>query len=229
MAVESNFYLLLPFLIPFASNLRRALALVGITLVFAVMSRFALYRLYGAAEAAQVGEAFGIFAGLWLPAQLPVFALGILMVYLVPRSSLVPHAVLSSRLLQPLALCVAALALLTLAPTPWDRYLPQTFQAGLLLLGFSWLIAWWPHSVVVNPLMNFLGKISYSLYLLHFIALHIVVWGSRVLYEPYFGSAPGFWLAFPAVMVLASAFAWLGYRLVEVPGQAIGRHMIDRV
>jgi peptidoglycan/LPS O-acetylase OafA/YrhL len=50
-----------------------------------------------------------------------------------------------------------------------------------------------------------------------------------VLCEPYFGSAPGFWLAFPAVMVLASAFAWLGYHLVEVPRQALGRRVIERI
>jgi peptidoglycan/LPS O-acetylase OafA/YrhL len=228
VAVESNFYLLVPFLFVFAGTLRRALALVGFTLVFAVLCRFVLYRLVGAPAVAEAGEAFGIFAGLWLPAQLPVFALGLLMFHLVPRASLSASAVWSARLLQPLALGALALALLCWAPARWSSYLPQSFQAGLLLLACSWLIAWWPQRLVVNRLTQFLGKVSYSLYLLHFLALHLVLWASRSWFETTVQGAPSFWLAFPFVLLLGTALAWLGYRFVEVPGQALGRRLIAR-
>ena len=228
VAVESNFYGLLPFLSAFANSPRRALILVGLTLVFAVLCRALLYRLNGGVVVAQAGEAFGIFAGLWLPAQLPVFALGILMFNLVPRASLSARPILSSRLLQPLALGAVALALLCWAPTAWNPYLPPGFQAGLLLLACSWLMAWWPVRLVVNPVTLFLGKISFSLYLLHFLALHLVLWASRGLIEPMRGSATSFWLAFPCVLLLGSAMAWLGFRFVEVPGQALGRRLIAR-
>jgi peptidoglycan/LPS O-acetylase OafA/YrhL len=229
VAVESNFYLLVPFLFAFASSLRRAVVLVGLTLCMAVVCRFVLYRMVGADVLARAGEAFGIFAGLWLPAQLPVFALGILMFWLVPRHSLQACATNNRlRLLQPLVLCGAALALLWLAPPAWSSYLPQSFQAGLLLLGCSWLIAWWTPYLVVNPVTQFLGKVSYSLYLLHFLALHLVLWASRSLYEPAVGAVPVFWQAFPCVLLLACVLAWLGYRLVEVPGQALGRRLIAR-
>jgi peptidoglycan/LPS O-acetylase OafA/YrhL len=228
VAVESNFYLLVPFLFAYARTLSRALALVGVTLVLAVVCRFVLYRIVGGAGVTEVGEAFGIFAGLWLPAQLPVFALGLVMFHLVPRASLSARARWSARMLQPLALGAFALALLWWAPARWSSYLPISFQAGLLLLACSWLVAWFPMRWAVNPVTQFLGKVSYSLYLLHFLALHGVLWASRTWLEPAMGHAPSFWLAFPCVLLLGTALAWLGYRWVEVPGQALGRRLIAR-
>jgi peptidoglycan/LPS O-acetylase OafA/YrhL len=228
VAVESNFYLLLPFLMAYAVTTRRALVLVGLTLLFAVVARFALYRVAGTTAAMHAGEAFGIFAGLWLPAQLPVFALGILMFHCVPRSSLATQVAVSARLWQPLAFGALALALIGLAPDSWSRYIPSGFQAGLFLLAFSWLMAWWPHALVVNRVTQFLGKISYSLYLLHFLALHLVLWASQIWFEPLLGGVPTFWQALPWVLASATLLAWLGYHCVEVPGQTLGRWLLKK-
>ena len=68
-----------------------------------------------------------------------------------------------------------------------------------------------------------LAPAPWSLYLLHFIALHLVLWASQALYEPAFGNSPSFWLAFPCVLLFGSALAWLGYRFIEVLGQALAR------
>lgn len=230
VAVESNFYLLLPVLLRASRSLRRAVVVVVLTLLLAIACRKALYFLFAGNVSENQAEAFGIFAGLWLPSQLPVFALGIVMLWLVPRSSLTQAASgPTRRLLMPLGLCVCAGTSVIFAPPTLERFIPVTFQKGLVLLGFSWLIAWWPMGLVVNRATVFVGKISYSLYLFHFIALHFVVWASATFYVPRFGSIPSFFLAFPCVLATGCGLARLTYQLIEVPGQAIGRRIIKQL
>jgi len=230
VAVESNFYLLLPVLFAAARNARRSVAVVALTLVAAVVCRKALYLLFAGSVPENQLEAFGIFAWLWLPSQLPIFALGILMYWLVPRSSLNASASgLTRRLMLPLSLCACAIAYTVLAPDALLRFVPAQFAIGLVLLAFSWLLAWWPMGLLVNRATMFLGKISYSLYLFHFVALHLVVWASRSLYIPKFGTPPSFLLAFPCVVAIGCGLARLTYQWVEVPGQALGRRLIQRL
>jgi peptidoglycan/LPS O-acetylase OafA/YrhL len=230
VAVESNFYLLLPVLLRVSRTLRQAVVLVLSTLALAVVCRKALYVILAGNVAENHLEAFGIFAGLWLPSQLPVFALGIVMLYLVPRSSLTQAATVPTRrLLLPLALCLGAGAYAVFAPAALERVVPLTFQKGLILLGFSWLVAWWPIGLFVNRVTVFVGKISYSLYLFHFIALHLVVWASSAFYVPRFGSPPSFFLTFPCVLVIGCGLARITYQLIEVPGQTLGRRIIKQL
>lgn len=229
VAVESNFYLLLPFVVWWAKNTRRAIVTVALSLLLAVVCRMLLYYLFGRWSAQPPSTAFGIFAGLWLPAQLPVFMLGVLMYRLAPKLSLDAGAARSGRrMLAPLVFTALSLSLLWLAPVSWQRLVSEPFQWGLVLMGLSWMLAWWPTKWLVNPVSLFLGRISYSLYLLHMIGLHLVVWISKALFEPAWGHAPSFWLAFPVVTLVSAAIAYAGYRWVEVPGQALGTRVFSK-
>jgi peptidoglycan/LPS O-acetylase OafA/YrhL len=229
VAIESNFYLLLPFVVWWANNTRRALITVALSLLLAVVCRMLLYYLFGRLHAEPPSTAFGIFAGLWLPAQLPVFMLGVLLYRLAPKLSLDAGVARSGRrMLAPLVLTALSLALVWLAPVSWQRLASEPFQWGLVLMGFSWMLAWWPTKWLVNPVSLFLGKISYSLYLLHMIGLHLVVWVSKQLFEPAWGHPPSFWLAFPVVTLVSALIAYAGYRWVEVPGQALGLRVFSK-
>lgn len=228
VAVESNFYLILPVLLLWASSLRRAVMLVVFSLGAAIVFRVVLYFFYTRLHPGSPPLAFGIFSGLWLPAQLPVFMLGLVMYRLVPKSSLQsPMTVARRRLWAPILFTAVAIGILWLAPVSLRRFASESFQWGLVLMGLAWLLAWWPTRLLVNPVTLFLGKVSYSLYLLHSLALHLVVWGSRTLFEPVVGHAPSFALAFTLVVALGAILAAVGYRWVEVPGQAVGRRLMS--
>jgi len=155
--------------------------------------------------------------------------LGILMYQLVPKASLDSSLPKSPvRMLWPLLFTTLSLLLLLKSPVSWSRYISEPFQCGLVLMGLSWLLAWWPVKLFVNPVTLFLGTVSYSVYLLHFIGLHLIVWLSRQLVEPVIGHPPSFWLAFPIVTLLSAVIAAAGHRWVEVPGQALGARLFSR-
>ncbi|WP_203830603.1 acyltransferase family protein [Actinoplanes palleronii] len=74
----------------------------------------------------------------------------------------------------------------------------------------------------VPHVMTWLGAVSYSLYLLHKLAVNAVV---NVLPDTALDSLPG--RAGTVVLILAVALgaAWLSYRYVELPGQQLGRRV----
>jgi peptidoglycan/LPS O-acetylase OafA/YrhL len=230
VAVESNFYLLLPLLFLMARSLRRSVVVLFVTLALYLVTRKALYLLFSGHIPPEAALDFGTFSGLWLPSQLPVFALGIVMFWLVPRSSLSPNATgPKSRLLQPLLLVALSIGLLLIAPDSLRRMMPLMFPVALILLGFCWFVAWCPTRIVVNAATLYLGRISYSLYLFHFIALHLVVWASREFFLARYGSPLPFLVAFPIVLAIATGIARLTYGAIEVPGQSLGRLMIAKL
>lgn len=80
-----------------------------------------------------------------------------------------------------------------------------------------WLLASRPAGRVMEyPPLVFLGRISYSLYLLHLLVLFSLV---RVL--------PGsnIYLLLPVALALSVGLAWLSYRVVELPSMRLGRYL----
>ncbi|MET0425528.1 MAG: acyltransferase [Actinoplanes sp.] len=77
----------------------------------------------------------------------------------------------------------------------------------------------------VPGVLTWLGQISYSLYLLHAVVLLVLV---RAV--PDLGTQPGVIRVATGLAYLAAAFglAWLSYRMVELPGQALGRRLAGR-
>jgi peptidoglycan/LPS O-acetylase OafA/YrhL len=78
----------------------------------------------------------------------------------------------------------------------------------------------------VNGLTTRLGKISYSIYLFHFLALYAVLWCRHSWHPSAFGSVPDFFVAFPLVLGVACVIATLTFSLIERSGQKLGRRLI---
>ncbi|MFC6564451.1 acyltransferase family protein [Actinoplanes utahensis] len=82
------------------------------------------------------------------------------------------------------------------------------------------------HRDVPRPL-TWLGEVSYSLYLLHWVVLHVVL--HYLTAAGWRGSAAG--RAGIAVVFLVGTLvvAWACYRFVEIPGQTLGRDVMKRL
>lgn len=223
VAVESNFYLLLPKLYAWTRTLTRAFVLVGASLVFGALCRPLLYHAFYDRVPVEQQTAFGIFSMMWLPSQLSVFALGLLMYQLVPRSSIGWRGWGARRWALPLATLIAGAAATRITSEDVLRLFPRFFLYGCALFGFAWLLAWMPVRLLVNRVTVFFGRISYSLYLFHFLFLHLVLWlipGARQL--PYI-------LVLLLVTVPTIGIATITHRFIERGGQALGKRLIARL
>jgi peptidoglycan/LPS O-acetylase OafA/YrhL len=90
----------------------------------------------------------------------------------------------------------------------------------------TFLIAYAMKNRPVPAALTWLGRISYSLYLTHALVLVLI---ARIV--PDLAShAPGVRLAAGlAYLAAALGLAWLSYRMVELPGQALGRRLTARL
>ena len=226
IAVEGTFYLLTPLFYRGIKNWRTALLLVP----GSVIASQAAYL----TVAASYHEHY-LFAGVprhlmrvfvygWFPAQLPVFACGILVYQLV-------------RLLKKHPLSRPAGALLIILSVVWlleivdiDKHFWIT-EHVFFALGFVPLILGletYPAGLLVNRATRFLGRVSYSTYLLHFAVMRqvMVILARLPLPLGLQGSLAAFLLLFAATLLVTVPLAWLAYRVVERPCIEAGTKLI---
>lgn len=97
-----------------------------------------------------------------------------------------------------------------------------TAATGLAILG-SWKVQWW-NALLVGRTMQFLGRISYSLYLLHVS----VGWRATVLVRELFGTSYSTvyaYLAFAIGMAASIVAASVMYVLIERPAITLARRI----
>jgi peptidoglycan/LPS O-acetylase OafA/YrhL len=233
IAVEMNFYLLLPFMVRVLTSLRRSVLACGAALGLSiglglVMTRW-MMTIYPASQEGLVGG----FLYWWLPRQLPVFLLGSVLYFLIRRSKdapATPPAPESRNGKALLMIGVACGALFALAMV--GHRLRQTYfmaSCCFVLLGLG--LSRRPVVLFVNPFTRFLGKVSYSAYLTHFFVVDLL---SRLL------AIPGIRLPMErhplaALLVLYGAcvagtlaISTLTHYLIEIPGQNFGKWLITR-
>ncbi|MDA5337632.1 acyltransferase [Stenotrophomonas maltophilia] len=104
---------------------------------------------------------------------------------------------------------------------------PYYFQAlayGLIFVG----LALFPWKLVVNRFTSFLGKVSYSVYLLHPTIVYLLIPVYRRVHEQQSDLTVAFIACAGLTFVILLPLAWLSYRLIELPGIRLGRRLENR-
>jgi peptidoglycan/LPS O-acetylase OafA/YrhL len=225
IAVEMNFYLLVPVLFVYLTSLRRCVWFFMACLVGQAALNLAMQPVLLRLLAADEQYLADLMRLMWLPSQMPVFAAGFVLYYaLKPHfnsrtddAGLTSRSWLSFPLLLPL-LAALVLGLLRMAPA-------STFW-GTLFAVLAARLALHPSPVLVNPFTGYLGSISYSGYLVHFVVIDVaerVVGRFTVIAGyPLLHLAALYASAVVGVMLLATVTT----RLIESPMRRIGRSLI---
>jgi peptidoglycan/LPS O-acetylase OafA/YrhL len=113
----------------------------------------------------------GVYFSLWFPRQLPCFLFGIMLFRLSAEGRSIPV------LLAKYA-CVLAIALMLLIPfldgIKYALPLGEATTYGIVFSLFVFSLMHWPDSPLVGRPIDWIGKVSYSAYFLHFIVLRIL-------------------------------------------------------
>ena len=234
VGVEMSFYLLVPFLFFFIKTMRTAIWFFLASILFGTGLSHIVHRLMAMHWPAGTMVLLNRFFYLWLPAQLPVFALGIVLFFILRRYR-EPHDLSKddARVRSHLGwLLIACSALLVeIAASLHNPILKQHVAYGIAFVLLAWGLAMHPASLLVNRVTRYVGMVSYSGYLAQFFALDICY----KLVMHFFGTAPlhggNLQLAVLCAsgLALTVAIASCFYHLVELPGQALGKLLIARI
>lgn len=212
VAVEANFYLLLPVVLMAATTARRAvlIALIGGLIGFAASEALVAHLRTTGMDAITIS-----FFKFWLPYQLLAFGLGIALYYR-PEMPFLRRAIV----FWPLLMLVAYIFFLR----------GKAFPIKVACLGvFTVMMLENAGSLLVNRAVIFVGKISYSLYFLHFFVLRHLEAPIRKALAFVPGDDARFLAGFIVLTVIASVLATLTWALIEKPFIRFGGEVVARL
>jgi peptidoglycan/LPS O-acetylase OafA/YrhL len=213
VAVEMMFYVFFPFIFARIKNLSSAFNFLIITLFIRLLFNVLLSN-FNPVNSEFLWNEYLFF---YLPNQLPVFALGILAYYMIIAKDTLSGV--SMKALLVFSLCVLAQLASGINMFFANHIL---FGAGFLLLAVA--LSRYASKLFVNPLFIYLGKISYSVYLVHPLVLVLLAHLGFIDYAD--NGIINYLLRYLVVIAVSSAIATLSYSIVEKPFQKLGRKLI---
>jgi peptidoglycan/LPS O-acetylase OafA/YrhL len=220
IAVEMLFYCLVPLLALRIANKRQAINF----LLVALVARLALEVLLSKIPLISDAQLWGKYLKLYLPNQMPVFALGILMFFLIRKE----HEEGDRAAIRPLPLVISTVLLIAQFALGIQA-LPPHVVCGMAFIVLGIALGRREFVVLVNPVFVHLGRVSYSMYLVHFAVLHWLATFGGGDYLPVTDSSSAMINYMIRLCILATttvAVATMFYWLVEQPTQRIGRKLV---
>lgn len=223
IGAEMIFYALLPLLLMFINSLPKAIFafIVSLGLSYA-FSKFA----------ESIGLKYMLFYWANIFNNMPYFVFGMLSYHLFVRLAATGKLRQWSNLLLVAAIGVGVfnVATDTMPKTDFSTAPPTLMAVAGWAAAFGLLVtsqALSPNRFIVNRVMLFLGAISFSLYLIHPLVIYappVIPWIEAAPVAPLVKALLAWGFAFAVVTPLA----WVTYRLIEVPGQAVGKLVAAR-
>ncbi|MGE0636641.1 MAG: acyltransferase family protein [Bacteroidia bacterium] len=218
IAVEMLFYLLIPFLFYHIQNLNASIIFFLISLLF----QYTINTFFIHFPLIENEDVWRNFLYYYFPNQLPVFALGIILFHWIQNKNAVFNT-------EPLILLLISILVFT------QFYLEIIFipnfifiSAGFVL--FAYYLSTQKNSFFVNPVITFIGKVSYSMYLIHFAVLEFMI---RLGVTDIFNNGNHYTLNFILrlciVTIVTLTISTIFYYTVEKPMQKVGSKIIERL
>jgi peptidoglycan/LPS O-acetylase OafA/YrhL len=243
IAVEMTFYIFFPFLFRWLNTPKKAAAAVLLSIVYmkvlfhqdSVNPHSVFTQLRAHLYPGVTDFVWNFFVGLWFPSQVPIFLVGFFIYFLLKNDFVKKFA--SDSFWAVCLFCFSVLVLIDLF-RGGSRFIPLML---LVVLTFAGVIVamsgeklWW----LTNPIIRYIGKISYSCYLVHFAALGITLrlFGIHLTNElPSFDTGHPFFnmllfcKVFAVALCLTVIISTLTLHLIENPGIALGKKLIQRI
>jgi peptidoglycan/LPS O-acetylase OafA/YrhL len=233
IAIEMTFYAIVPFLYRWIRTLRVAIRVVLIAETCALLStyligKYGLVGKYGLLNTYEL-EVINAFLGFYFPRHFPIFLMGIVLYFVLKRMEGGGRLGLgvSRRQADSISLLILLISLISyIIISLLHRSGINIFLFGISLTLAAWALAISPLKVAVNCLSCYLGRVSFGAYLMHFAVLEIVEQFSLDANLP----AHGWFVHYSVMLVLSLAgtvvFATVIFRVIERPGQRLGKRLI---
>ncbi len=216
IAVEMTFYAFLPYMFSRLKNLNQAfnffiiclLLKLGLHLFFMKYNLISDHRLWSE------------YLFLYFPSQLPVFCLGIILYFVVIENE-------SIRNISGDSILVFSALLLLQFGSGIQFLLSNHILFGVVFFILSFSLSKFQFKLLVNPIVNYIGKISFSMYLVHFAVLHWLTILNFINYSE--NGILNYVMRFSFVTVLTIIVSSIFYKLIEVPFQDLGKKIISKL
>lgn len=237
VAVEFTFYFLFPLLAAWVRTPARGLAFLAFTNALAMIANpWARHLLQGHYPSIAIDN----FLYFWPPNQMPVFALGMILYFLVAdvmnanRFGL--RAILARHALPFIGLSLLVFGSVTFLPlphsiTPGWLVPPSFLVASLGFMLFILTLAAAPGCIAVNRWAQAMGKVSFSAYLVHFAVLRLLPEQFPTIFHT---AATGYAaiaiypLAWIVVVGVTYAVSLMTYHMIELPMMRQARVLTTR-
>ncbi len=236
IAIEMMFYLFVPFLFLKINTKEKALIMAYIS--FVVSGLFILYLQLHPMIPEHLLWTHYLF--YFLPAQVPIFFLGILLYFLIREHDHTPESIQKRNriwiwigFLWLIAIIFFSLSSTFLGFSNMERWVPYyciVFFISIILMIWAYFLSLRPYKLFVNGIIEYVWKISFSMYLTHFIALYYLnsyLWPLEIasfhsIFSLILASLTHFLLLIWGTVLISS----VTYYAIESPWQLVGKKII---
>ncbi|SDS28785.1 Peptidoglycan/LPS O-acetylase OafA/YrhL, contains acyltransferase and SGNH-hydrolase domains [Mucilaginibacter mallensis] len=221
VGVEMLFYLCLPFLFSKIKNIKIATAWFLISAAGAIVLKLVIrYMLIRLSINYQKPESWFLY--FWFPNQFPVFFLGIILFYALQKY------VVKSAVVIYVAFAVSTFLLMIISyfMPVIDPYniLPEHIIVATFFTINIFLLAQHNIKIFNNRLTRFLGEISFSLYLIHFLVIYLLADYFPLPVNPYLS----FITLLALTITIGGIISKITYHGIELKGIKLGNRFIHK-
>jgi len=216
VAVEVLFYCLLPLLFYRIKNIQQACAFT----IIALIVRLILIRILFHYPLIANKELWSNYLFLYLPNQLPIFALGVVLYFIIYDSINIKF---SFKFLFIVSACIIA----GLAIKP-ELFVFDAFYFGVAFLLLTYALHRYHPAILFNPVFLYLGKISYTLYLTHLAAIFLLTkfkLANVIKANNETTTIINYVLNYGMVLIVSVFISTILYYTIEEPMQRVGKRI----
>lgn len=217
IGVEMMFYCCLPFFFTRITNLKSAINFLLVSLILKGFVEFSIKLLV---EQTNV-EMFNNFLFFYLPSQLPIFALGAILYQLLKSGIEEIKEITNSQIM------IFLIFLFYYLITRDQIFINDNLLFGIGFLVFALLMSRSNSKLLINSYICLIGKVSYSLYLVHFI---VIYWLGQKYFFLYFNNGIiDYFFRLIMVISIGTIISFALNKLIELPFQTLSKTIINKL
>lgn len=227
IGIEMIFYLLIPWFYKQATSAKKVFYLLIITILISNTCNYISFYFITHFTTIDWVKLRGYHLYFWLPNQLPVFVFGILVYKIKDKITI-------SKKITNFILWLSILVFMMFAFYNFKIEYPYYFIQREYFYSFLFSIivlavAKTNNRLIVNPFFINLGKVSFSIYLIHFMVIEMVRHLFNYFHLTLYSDDFRYLFSLSLSIIISYICAKLTYKYVEIKGIAFGENIISRI